>query len=47
MTPFVSMVLRNDNSLTEGDDKWLTRVKREQYLLHVKDTFVDFRKRAG
>ena len=28
----------------EGDDKWLTGVKRKQYLLHVKDTLVDFEK---
>ena len=34
----------NDDSPSEGDDKWLTRVKREPYLLHVKDTLVDFEK---
>ena len=35
----------NDDSPSEGDDKWLTRVKREPYLLHVKDTLVDFEKK--
>ena len=34
LTPFASMVLR----------EWLTRVKREPYLLHVKDTLVAFEK---
>ena len=38
------MVLRNDNSPSDGDDKWQTRVKREPYLLHLKDTRVDFGK---
>ena len=35
---------RRHFSPSEGDDKWLTRVKREPYLLHVKDTLVDFEK---
>ena len=43
-TPFASMVLRNDDSPSEGDDKWLTRVKREPYFLQVKDIFIDFEK---
>ena len=34
----------DDDSPSEGDDKWLTRVKREPYFLHVKDTLVDFEK---
>ena len=34
--------LENDDGPSEEDDKWLTRVKRESYLLHVKDTLVDF-----
>ena len=34
----------NDDSPSEGEDKRLTRVKREPYLLHVKDTLVDFEK---
>ena len=44
LTPFASMVLRKDDSLSERDDKWLTQVKREPYLLHVKDNLVDFEK---
>ena len=31
-------LMGNDDSPSEGEDKWLTRVKREPYLLHVKDT---------
>ena len=38
------MVLRNDDSPLEGNNKWLTCVKRELYLLHVKDTIVNFEK---
>ena len=38
------MVLRNYDSPTEGDGKWLARVKIEQLLLHVKDTLVDYEK---
>ena len=44
LTPFAIKILRNDDSPSEVDDKWLTRVKREPYLLHVKYTFVDFEK---
>lgn len=44
---FASFVLRDDDRLSEGYDKWLTCVKRETYLLHIKDTHVDFEKRAG
>ena len=43
-TPFASMVLRNDNSTSEGDNKWLTHIKREPHILHIKDTLVDFEK---
>ena len=39
----VSMVSKNDDSPSDGDDKWLTCVKREPYLLHVKDTLVHFK----
>ena len=38
------MVLRNNESPSEGDDEWPTHVKREPYLLDVKDTLVDFKK---
>ena len=34
----------NDDNPLEGDNEWLTCVKREPYLLHVKDTLVDFEK---
>ena len=34
----------NDDSPSEKDDKWLTRDKREPYILHVKDILVDFEK---
>ena len=32
------MVFLNNDSMSEEDDRWLSRVKREQYILHVKDT---------
>lgn len=38
VTPFASMELRNNASPSEGDEKWLTRVKKKPYLLHIKDT---------
>lgn len=39
-----SMFFRNDDSPFEGGDKCLTRVKREQCLLNVKDSNVDLEK---
>lgn len=42
MTPFASMVPRNDDGPSDGNDKGLSRVKREQYLVHVKYSLVDF-----
>ena len=37
------MVLRHDDSPSDKDDRF-TRVKRQPYPLHVKDTHVDFEK---
>jgi hypothetical protein len=35
------MVTRNDASPSDGDDKRLARVRREQGPEHVKDSLVD------
>lgn len=35
------MISKTDEIQSEGEDKWLTSVKKEQYSLHVEDTLVD------